>query len=136
MTLILDTTILVELESGNSSVIEHLKRSRLKHPDDLAITFATFSEFYYGALNRSKNKQNETLEWLRTFKLLNTTENSARLFAEIKRSLESNGAMIPLFDILIASIVIDNGATLATTDPHFKNVKGLSIESIKGETID
>lgn len=33
--------------------------------------------------------------------------------------------MIPLFDIPIASIVIDNNMTLVTTDEHFKRIPGL-----------
>ena len=35
--------------------------------------------------------------------------------------------MIPVFDVLIASIVMDKRAMLITFDEHFKNIEGLEV---------
>lgn len=136
MTLVLDTNVLVEVYRGNNPMIDSLKRLRSAYPGNLAITFATFSEFYYGCLNRPRRQREESLEWLHTFDILHTTDNSAKIFAEIKRALTGSGKMIPVFDILIASIAMDSKAVLATTDAHFKNISGLSLNLFNGEHTD
>ena len=91
----------------------------------MSIASPTYSEIYDGLLKGRKDELKIKLENLDSINLLNTTKSSSRLFAEIKYNLEKSGKMIPLFDILIASIFICNDMALLTTDEHFNRVPGL-----------
>ncbi|MDO8741285.1 MAG: PIN domain-containing protein [Candidatus Woesearchaeota archaeon] len=125
MAFVLDSNIYIELERKNKKIIDEL--SKLKEPEIVCITAPSYSEVYYGLLAGKKSESKKELDNLNSFYLLNTTANSSRLFSEIKYGLEKSGKMIPLFDILIASIAIDNGMTLLTTDEHFEQIPGLKI---------
>ena len=93
-----DTGILIELEAGNSKVIERLKAIRNDHPENPSIPFICFSEFYYGLLKSGKNTGG-ALEFLGKFTPLHSTNRSMKLIPEINLGLETKGAMIKLFDI-------------------------------------
>lgn len=133
--LVLDTNILIELDAGNESIRTAVEKIKGRFPHGAAITFATFSEYWYGVLNKPKSFQDGTLEWLRSFVLLNSSERSSRLFADLKSTQKGFGKNVPLFDLLIASVVLDNSATLLSTDPHFQDIKGLPVILLKGDQI-
>jgi len=77
-----------------------------------------------------EEKIEETVEYLESFKLLNTTNSSSRLYSEIKHNLEKKGRTITDMDILIASICITNNATLVTSDKNFKQMPDLQVELV------
>src|SRR3989338_1807429 len=106
--IVLDTNILIEFEAHNVELIKFLQNLTKKFPSRPYITSANYSEFLY-------------------YKLLNTSKNSSKLLAKIKYELEKKGKMIPVFDVLIASIVMDKRAMLITFDEHFKNIEGLEV---------
>ena len=136
MIVVLDTNILIELDAGNESVRLAVEKIKGRFPHGAAIAFATFSEYWYGTLHKPKSFQDETLDWLRSFVLLNSSERSSRMFAELKSMQKRLGRNIPLFDLLIASVVMDNNATLLSTDPHFQEIKGLQFILLKGDRIE
>lgn len=123
--LVLDTNILIEIEAHNLKLLLFLQKLLQKYPTKPYITAPTYSEFLYGFLLHSFKKKEKGIEFLEAYEILHTSKNSARLLAEIKYVLEKQGEMIPVFDILIASIVMDRNATLLTMDTHFKKIKGL-----------
>lgn len=123
MDFVLDSNVYIEIERNNDKIINEL--SKLNLLGKVSITSPTYSEIYDGLLKGRKDELKNKLESLNEVTLLNTTKNSSKLFAEIKHSLEKSGKMIPLFDILIASIVIGNDMTLLTMDEHFNKVPGL-----------
>ncbi len=125
MAFVLDSNIYIEIERKNKKIIDEL--SKLKEPELVCITAPSYSEIYYGLLAGKKIELKKGLDNLNSFYLLNTTANSAKLFSEIRYELEKSGRMIPLFDILIASIAIDSGMILLTTDEHFKQIPGLKV---------
>lgn len=128
--LALDTSVLIELEDENEKVMEILSELRKSHPEKIVIPFPVFSEFYYGLLRISGNID-KNLEFLQSFPILNSTENSARLFSQIKLGLEKRGRAMELFDMLIAAISIDSDVTLATADKAFKRIPDLKLFLIK-----
>jgi len=121
----IDTSVLIELEAGNLDVYEKLKEIRKNHTENPALPFPCFSEFYYGIL-RSKGNIEASLEFLNKFTPLHSTQNSAKLFAEIKIDLEKKGKLIKTFDMIIAALSIDHGTTLVTLDRDFENIKDLN----------
>lgn len=125
--LILDTDVLIELVAHNLNVIKDLQRLLEKHPSQPYITSPSYSEFLYGCMKKSAKEQEKAKEFLEQFTLLHTTKASSRILAEIKHHLESKGKAIPVFDTLIASIILAQGATLVNLDKHFSEVPGLKV---------
>jgi len=125
--IVLDTNILIEFEAHNIKLIKFLQNLTEKFPSKPYITSANYSEFLYGFIKESPKKQEKAIEFLEEYKLLNTSKNSSMLLAKIKYELEKKGKMIPIFDVLIASIVMDKKAMLITFDEHFKNIEGLEV---------
>ena len=123
----LDTNILIEFEAHNVELIKFLQNLTKKFPSRPYITSANYSEFLYGFIKESPKKQEKAIEFLEDYNLLNTSKNSSRLLAKIKYELEKKGKMIPIFDVLIASIIMDKKAMLITFDEHFKNIEGLEV---------
>ena len=125
--IVLDTNILIEFEAHNVKLIEFMQNLTKKFLSKPYITSANYSEFLYGFIKESPKKQEKAIEFLEEYKLLNTSKNSSRLLAKIKYELEKKGKMIPIFDVLIASIIMDKKAMLITFDEHFKNIEGLEV---------
>ncbi len=124
--LVLDTSVLIDIERKDKRTISKLLELKLLHPERLAISFATFSEFLYGALRRKKNMR-AVVEFLANYTVLQSTLVSARLFGEIKYRLELQGKNIQDFDVLIASTVLAHGGVLITKDDDFKRIQGLQL---------
>ena len=127
MSLVLDTNILFELERDDKGVISAVAELKAKHPGRICITSLNYCEVYHGALDRGERSRRETLDYLDSFGLLNTTRGSAIRLAELRKSQKAKGAEVPVMDLLIASIVIDRGMTLVTRDKHFEGVEGLKV---------
>lgn len=122
---VLDTNLLIEIEKGNGKTISLIQGLISKYPCKPVITAPTYSEFMYGYLQESPNKEEKAKEFLEAYDILQTTKNSSLLCAKLKYNLMKKGRAIPLFDILVASIVMDRNATLLTMDTHFKHIDGL-----------
>lgn len=125
MSFIIDTSILIEIEKDNKSISSQLEQLE-SIKGNIYITSPTYSEFYLGLLKLPKEKLEKGKERLDKYKLLNTTKNSSRLLAEMKQDVSKAGTMIPIFDLLIASIAMDNQMPLVTLDEHFKKIPTLN----------
>ena len=124
MNYVLDTGVLIELERKNKQIITYLEK--LNSADsNLFITIPTLREYYYGIVNKSEKNKNKALDWLEEYGLLNLTPHSAVLFCELRNCLKNAGIEIPISDIMIASIAIENNMALVTNDFHFKRIPGL-----------
>ena len=123
MKLAFDTNILIEIDLVNTGVIEKLKEITENVSDEPSIPSPVVSEYYYGFLGTRKKEA--ALKILENYNILNTSRNSAIIFAEIKDELKKSGQIISDMDLLIASICIDNNATLITADKQFEKIKEL-----------
>jgi len=126
MTLVLDTSILIDIEKKNQEVIAKMARLSETYTDPPAITFATFAEFYLGYLRRHPAKREQALKELDKYVLLNSTRGSTIKFAELKETMEHTGNAMSSFDLLIASVVIDRKMILVTRDKGFRGVERLN----------
>ena len=126
MSYLIDTSVLIEIEKKNYTVLSKLEGLNLVK-DEFYITSPSYTEFCFGFLKISRDRLNAEIERLEKYKLLNTSKNSSKLLAEIKYYLSKNGIMIPVFDLLIASIALDCKMPLITLDKHFKRIPGLDV---------
>jgi len=122
---LLDTSVYVEIEQGLDKTISQVDSILTKHPGTISICSPVYSEIYYGLL-KIKNNQLK-LEKLNTLPLVQTTKKSSKILSLIKQDLEKKGLMIPVMDMIIASIAKDMGAILLTKDKHFSNIDALNV---------
>lgn len=125
--LVLDTNILIEIENNNHKIVSLLKKIIGDSFSNPVITAPSYTEFLCGVIDKPELKKQRSEQFLDDFDLLHTSKNSSRLLANIKHKLEKAGKMIPIFDLFIASIIMDNSATLITMDGHFKNIEELRV---------
>ncbi len=114
--LCLDTSVVIEIFKGNKEVLEKIK----KFPGKKVLTVFTLIELL---LNRNERKRRIYELFLSGFDILSLDRKSGKIAAEIIRKLEEKGEILPIFDILIASICIANGIYLYTLDKHFKKLE-------------
>ena len=128
MDYVLDTSILIELDNDNQNVINSITK-KINDLDftEFYITFFNLCEYYYGHIKKNKKNKEKIKSNLSKYKLLNTSCDSALTFCDLKNVLKRKGADIPVFDLLISSIVMTNNMTLITRDKHFTKVPGLKV---------
>ena len=127
MGFLIDTNILIEIESNNSKIIQKIDDFKKANGENLFISIFTFSEFYYGILRKSPKNKEKLVERLSDFGLVNTSKQSGIIFCEIMSQLKGAGKIIPQFDAFIAALAIENDLTLITLDEHFKLVPNLKV---------
>lgn len=59
--------------------------------------------------------------------VINVTEETADIYAQIKHNLQKKGKPIPMNDVWIAAHALETGSKLVTYDMHFKEVEGLRL---------
>lgn len=61
------------------------------------------------------------------FRRLTLSDETARVFGELKQRLFVQSTPVDTFDLLIASIALANGCSVVTGNPrHFEKIEGLS----------
>ena len=126
MSFVIDTSVLIEIEKRNEAILSRMEESEIEK-ENIYITSPSYTEFCFGLIGLSKERFNAKMMRLDNYKLLNTSKNSSKLLAEIKRHLSKKGIMIPVFDLIIASIALDCKMPLVTLDNHFKRIKNLNV---------
>ncbi len=95
--------------------------------------FVVVGEWEYGILNAPGVKRQREIreQGAKIFgSLFNKVESSPEInitYGKISAELRREGAMIPQNDIWIAAAARVVGATVVTSDRHFKRVKNLSV---------
>ena len=62
----------------------------------------------------------------RTFDIISVDVQVAHQYATIRRTLRTDGQLIPDNDLWIAATALSRGLTLVSRDQHFERVPGLS----------
>ena len=126
--ILLDTDICIELLRGNREVLEE----RQKCDDQVAISFMTVGELYYGAersTNRFKNS-NIIDQFVLSVQLINTDLEIMKKFGELKARLYNQDILLPDADILIASTTLVRCKKLITGNlKHFNRFDNLDLEN-------
>lgn len=120
--IVVDTDVTIDFLRGEEEAEKLISKIR----DEMAITSITLSELYYGACKSTKVEKHtkDIRKLLRFVRVLQTDLRSAKVFGEKKASLEEEGEKIDDLDLLIASIVISNGASLVTRNiSHFEKTE-------------
>ena len=126
MKLLLDTNAYSALRTGNSVVIDRIRRS-----EHLYLPMIVIGELLYGFGLGSRNLENKTqLESFlaeRHVSLAAVDYEVCEVYARIAGPLRLRGKPIPSNDLWIASIALRNNFSLLTRDKHFVPVEGLNV---------
>ncbi|MEA2032967.1 MAG: type II toxin-antitoxin system VapC family toxin [Euryarchaeota archaeon] len=130
--LIVDTDILIDLLRKKDYAVSLVKK--FEEESELATSAINAFELYRGAY-KSRNQEKNLASvkgLLNSLRMLNTDEDSMEMAGKITASLERDGNMIDIRDLLIASIALVNGFGVLTNNvEHFKRIKHLRVVSGK-----
>ena len=125
MTLVLDTSILIDIERKEDVVIEKIKELIEIHQAPASITFINYFEFLYGLQQKSPKNKEKSFAFLERFHFLEPTKRTADILSGMRYKYEKLGISFSLSDLMIASQVIENDMTLVTSDKHFQEINEL-----------
>ena len=124
--ILIDTNAYSDLMRGDRSVLKTLESS-----ETIFVSVFVLAELYTGFKGGKNEKENlivlERFLDKPTVVTLNTTIETASIFAEIKHFLKKKGKPIPLNDVWIAAHTLEMGCSLLTKDEHFSLVPGLRL---------
>ena len=124
---LLDSDTCIGILRGHTEVIDR----RIAEIDEVATTWVTASELFYGAAKSVSPDANIALvaRFLDTLPVLSTDLASARLFGEWKARLAAVGQIVADADLFIAAIALSRGAILVTGNRrHYERIPDLVIE--------
>jgi tRNA(fMet)-specific endonuclease VapC len=100
--------------------------------ENIAISFMTLSELYYGAYKSQHVKENLAAVRLLTAKLsvVESSDQVCTRFGNLKVFLERQGAIIDDADLFVAACALTTEATLVTNNTrHFKRIEELRLQN-------
>lgn len=124
---LLDSDTCIGILRGRREVLQR----RIAETDEVATTWVTAAELFYGAEKSVSRDVNVALvvRFLDTLPVLSTDLASASLSGEWKARLASAGQIVADADLFIAAIALSRGATLVTGNRrHYERIPGLVIE--------
>ena len=129
--ILLDTDVCVEILRGNAEVLA----ARRRESDEVAISFMSAAELYYGAVRSSRPAHNEGLveAFLLTLPLILPDSAILRRFGRLKSELRRQGQALPDADLFIAATAYERADRLVTGNTqHFARFPNLAVESWAG----
>jgi len=122
---LLDTTVVVDHLRGKTPAISQ----RLKAIATLYLPLTALGELLFGAYNAAFQAKGlkQVEEFLRICAVLTPDERTAHIYGRIKADLSRKGNPIPQNDVWIAAVAMEHNLALATRDPHFSLVAGLTV---------
>jgi tRNA(fMet)-specific endonuclease VapC len=124
--ILLDTNIISAWLKGEKVIVDKIDES-----NEVYLPVQAVGELYYGAQYSTNVQFNiENITRLTSFyPVMNTNQQTALIYDNIKALLRKRGKPIPENDIWIAAIAQQYDLSLITRDRHFDEIKGLSVEN-------
>ncbi len=126
--ILLDTDICIELLRGNKNIITQ----REKHSEEVAVSFMTVAELYYGAEKSPHPAKNIQLvdKFIISIPVIHTNMNILRTFGLMKARFELKGERLADADVLIAATAVETCTLLVTGNiRHFSRFDNLRLEN-------
>ena len=124
MNVAIDTNALVDFFRGSESL-----RLKIQECESIFVPFIVVGELRAGFLCGKKGLKNERiltrfLASVRT-EILFPNEDTTHHYAKLFHQLRSQGTPIPINDLWIAAMCLQNDLALLSSDKHFKNIPQL-----------
>jgi tRNA(fMet)-specific endonuclease VapC len=121
--ILVDTTIWIEFFRGGSKIADHLEM--LLKESAVSTCGIVMFEVLQGI--KSESEKNKILDILLTLPYIEMMKKLWQSAAALSILLKNNGSNLPLSDILIASIAIENDLPIYTIDNHFTQIPNLKL---------
>jgi len=122
--MIIDTDVLIEIFDKKSKKGDEALNKILESNENISITAINLHEILYGLQKYAK-----PLKKILQLPVLSYTKKDAKLAAKLELEMERAGTPTRRTDIMIASITINNGASLYTLNlKHFKPLETLGLK--------
>lgn len=122
MILVLDTSIVIDLDNRVRNIEEKLVSLRFAYPDVPKISWMTYFEFIWGLRKKQPHNKLKSLAFIENFDLLQTTKTTANILSVLKEKYGS----LSFSDLFIAAQVIENNMLLVTHDQDFEAISELN----------
>ncbi len=123
MILILDTSVLIDIDNHQPKIAEKIATLRSQYPSlPIKISFMTYFEFYHGLRKKAPSALPRSLAFIELFKTLITTKETARLLSQLKHRHPT----ATLTDLFIAAQTLEHEGILITTDKDFQLIKEIN----------
>jgi len=119
--LILDTSIIIELERENKSFIAKLEELKKQYRSLPKISFITYFEILEGIENKSEKNKEKAKSFIEIFEVLQTTKITAEKLVYLRKNYE-----LPIPDLIIAAQTLENNGTLITKDNDFEQIQEMN----------
>lgn len=123
MTLLLDTSAIIEYMRQNPSAVEIIDGE-----EDISISVMSHYEVLIGIQNKKARESAET--FFQRFPLLTVTKQDSDKAIRLYEFLKSEGKMINMVDILIAAQCDNGGMDILTRDRDFRNLQKIGLKII------
>ena len=124
--IVLETNAVSSLFGGDTEVFQAISSA-----ENIYLPIFVMGELIAGFKAGKREKENrEILNRLiskPSVKVVQTTMETAEIFADIKNNLKNIGNPIPINDVWISAQTFETGSVLVTYDKHFRSVPGLRI---------
>lgn len=124
--ILVDTTIWIEFFRRRSTVADHLEMLLIENV--VCTCGIVMFEVLQGI--KSEGEKNKILSLLATLPYIEMTKKLWQIAAEISILAKKNGMNLPLSDIFIAAIAIENDLPIYTLDNHFTQIPNLKLYKI------
>jgi len=122
--MIIDTDVLIEIFDKKSKKGDEALNKILESNENISITAINLHEILYGLQKYAK-----PLKKILQLPVLSYTKKDAKLAAKLELEMERAGTPTRRTDIMIASITINNGASLYTLNlKHFKPLETFGLK--------
>ncbi len=125
MTLLLDTSILIDLEKRDKRILEKIEELSMADPAKASITFINYFEFFDGLRLKSQENRRKSIMFIDKFHFLEPGKTTAQILSDLRHKYEKKGKSFSLSDLIIASQAIENNMTLVTGDKSFEHIEEL-----------
>lgn len=130
MLYMLDTNMCSYIIRDNpKGIFQKLKEVEKEHT--IALSSIVVSELLYGANKKGSVKLIKVVNmFVEQFTIHDYNKASAQAYADTRTTLEKQGQVIGVHDMLIAAHALSLGATIVTNNTkEFERIKGLTIEN-------
>ncbi len=120
--MILDTNALSSWSDGTPAI-----NSALRNADRLIVPSIVLGEYYFGI--RQSRYRNRYESWLNrnlpAVEIVAVTQETAKIYADIRLELKQHGTPIPSNDTWIAAIALQFSLPVLSNDAHFDYVDAI-----------
>ena len=127
MSLVFDTSVLINLERKEPKTVEAVRRLAEVDPLAPSVAFLAYFEFIHGLHAKSPKNKEQSLSFIEQFRCLEPTRRTAHILSRLLIAHALKGEGITMSDALIASQAIEHNMILVTGDKQFQKIKELKV---------